>query len=285
MTWERLEIRKDQGGLGFRDIRGFNLALMGKQIWRLIMNPGTLVSRIYKAKYYPTGNIFSAALGHRPSFVWRSLCEARSVVHRGLCWKIGDGESIRVWGEPWLREPDSLFLDTPMPHQAEDLRVCDLFLPCRKEWDINMIEANFTTRDTTTILSLPVCSSTGMNRLIWHYNNNGIYTVRSAYRVYLDQIADRSNHAQPGEWRRLWKLQVPPKMAHFIWRIAHQVLATRGRLRQRGTNVNGQCGVCGKEYETDWHLFLECEYAHTVWQEAGWADMMIPANEETLEFT
>ncbi|CAN0829186.1 Putative ribonuclease H protein At1g65750, partial [Linum grandiflorum] len=110
------------------------------------------------------------------------------------------------------------------------------------------------------ITALPACSSTGTDRFIWQFSKNGDYTVKSAYRAYLDKLVDRSTYAQPGEWRKLWNLQVPLKMAHFIWRIAHCVLPTRGRLRQRGVDVTGSCGLCGKEYETDWHLFLECEW-------------------------
>ena len=39
------------GGLGFRDLEAFNLALLAKQIWRIITNRNMLVSKILKAKY------------------------------------------------------------------------------------------------------------------------------------------------------------------------------------------------------------------------------------------
>jgi hypothetical protein len=43
--------KKKQGGMGFRDLREFNKALLVKQVWRLLKNPNSLVAIIYKAKY------------------------------------------------------------------------------------------------------------------------------------------------------------------------------------------------------------------------------------------
>ena len=54
--WERLCVRKEEGGLGFCDLRLFNLALLGKQGWNLLTKPRTLVARVFKEKYFPSGD-------------------------------------------------------------------------------------------------------------------------------------------------------------------------------------------------------------------------------------
>lgn len=45
-------MKKEFGGLGFRDIYAFNLAMLGKQGWKLITEPNATMSRIIKAKYF-----------------------------------------------------------------------------------------------------------------------------------------------------------------------------------------------------------------------------------------
>lgn len=44
MNWNKLCARKEHGGLGFRNLQGFNLALLGKQGWNLLSNPDALLS-------------------------------------------------------------------------------------------------------------------------------------------------------------------------------------------------------------------------------------------------
>jgi len=39
--------------MGFRHLFGFNLAMLGKQGWKLLTNQDTIVTRIYKARYFP----------------------------------------------------------------------------------------------------------------------------------------------------------------------------------------------------------------------------------------
>ncbi|XP_030968762.1 uncharacterized protein LOC115989234 [Quercus lobata] len=83
ISWERLCTPKAEGGMGFRDLKAFNLALLAKQWWRMQQNPDSLVHRVLKAKYFPNSVASEAELGSRPSYAWRSIWASKKVVDRG----------------------------------------------------------------------------------------------------------------------------------------------------------------------------------------------------------
>lgn len=82
--------------MGFKNIRDFNLAMLGRQGWRLLNFENSLVEQVFKAKYYPGSNFLDAKLGRNPSYVWRSILESQTMLKRGARWRVGDGRSISV---------------------------------------------------------------------------------------------------------------------------------------------------------------------------------------------
>ncbi|XP_019167177.1 PREDICTED: uncharacterized protein LOC109162924 [Ipomoea nil] len=99
-AWDKLCVPKKYGGLGFKDLRAFNLVMLGKQAWRMLTKPDSLVARVYKARYFPKGSFFDAQVGNNPSFCWRSIMAAKSIICGGVRRKIGNGESTFIWTHP-----------------------------------------------------------------------------------------------------------------------------------------------------------------------------------------
>jgi hypothetical protein len=81
-TYGIIKIKK-KGGMSFRDLVFFKKALLTKQTWRLVEDPSSLVACILKAKYYPRGSVMKASLGRKPSFAWRRMSSARTVLQNG----------------------------------------------------------------------------------------------------------------------------------------------------------------------------------------------------------
>lgn len=52
ISWKKLTEPKDSGGLGFKDLEAFNLALLGKQVWRVITKPNLLMYKVLKSRYF-----------------------------------------------------------------------------------------------------------------------------------------------------------------------------------------------------------------------------------------
>ncbi|XP_058762257.1 uncharacterized protein LOC131635640 [Vicia villosa] len=144
MSWDKLTGTKKEGGLGFRDLKAFNMAMVAKQGWNLISKPQTLVSRIYKAMYYPRTSFLDANIGYNPSFVWRSLWKARDVLMLGCRWSIGDGSQIMVMSDPWIRGRREGCIIGPQKQACED------------------------------ILRVPLLKEVVRDRLIWKEEQNGL---------------------------------------------------------------------------------------------------------------
>lgn len=93
---------KDEGSLGFKDLRAFKMALLAKQCWRLMTCTSSLLYQIYKAKYLPHHSFDIAQLGPSPSYTWCGFLQARKLIQDGSWWSIGIGQLIDLWRDAWL---------------------------------------------------------------------------------------------------------------------------------------------------------------------------------------
>lgn len=182
---------KSDGGLGFRDLEAFNLALLARQLWRLMQSTLSLVYRLLKARYFPTTGILDASIGRYASYTWRSLWEARWIVEKGSRWIVGDGYSLNIWESKWLPRLCSFRVITPFNPQTALIRVGDLIDRDLGEWRVDMVDSIFLPIDVDVIKSIPLSTDWPPDRLTWHYSVTGSFTVKSAY--YLIQEVKNGN--------------------------------------------------------------------------------------------
>jgi len=94
MSWGKLSAAKVYGGMGFKDLSAFNLAMLGKQGWKFITEPDSLVARVFKARYFPSSSYLTTKIEHNPSYVWRNIMRAKFIVCGDARWRIGSCASI-----------------------------------------------------------------------------------------------------------------------------------------------------------------------------------------------
>ena len=97
ISWEKLCTPKMERGMGFKDLKTFNLAFLAKQGWRIQQNLNTLVHRVFMAKYFARSSFREVQLGYRPSYVWRSIMVAKDLIVKGSRWVIGNGEKVHIF--------------------------------------------------------------------------------------------------------------------------------------------------------------------------------------------
>ncbi|GJN06559.1 hypothetical protein PR202_ga24299 [Eleusine coracana subsp. coracana] len=59
-SWEQVTRPKMQGGMGFWNMHLFNLAMLGKQGWRIMMKPESLCSRVLRGRYFHNSDFLAA---------------------------------------------------------------------------------------------------------------------------------------------------------------------------------------------------------------------------------
>ncbi|KAL6213947.1 hypothetical protein ACLB2K_013386 [Fragaria x ananassa] len=103
-AWDELCKPTTLGGMGFRHLFAFNLAMLAKQGWRIIQNPNSLVERLLKAIYFPHYSFWEAEIGTSPSYEWISIVQGRDILEAGIRKHIGNGNQTDIWKEPWVPE-------------------------------------------------------------------------------------------------------------------------------------------------------------------------------------
>ncbi|GJN09500.1 hypothetical protein PR202_ga27513 [Eleusine coracana subsp. coracana] len=72
-SWEQVTRPKMQGGTGFRNMHLFNLAMLGKQGWRIMIKPDSLCARVLRGRYFHGSDFLSATRKHHASQTWRAI--------------------------------------------------------------------------------------------------------------------------------------------------------------------------------------------------------------------
>ena len=75
-SWSVLSKPKKEGGMRFRDLRNFNLAMLAKQGWRLLQDQGSLLYGCFKARCFPRCSFLEVSDVPNSSYVWKSLMAA-----------------------------------------------------------------------------------------------------------------------------------------------------------------------------------------------------------------
>ncbi|KAK2438202.1 hypothetical protein QL285_023013 [Trifolium repens] len=216
LAWDRMTHAKSQGGMGFRDLRNFNLAMIAKQGWNIMTKPYSLVAKIYKAG-----------------------------------WRIGNGDSINIMSEPWLRERNDAWIPSPQAQGVYNLHVSDLMIPNMKVWDKNKIESLFPLHIANRIMETPLLSVVEDDKIIWGDSIDGNYSVKSGYKVMMQIKREEASSAQHVNWLSLWKIHAPPKAMHLLWRICRGCLPTRVRLQEKHVPCELSCPLCNHAFEDD----------------------------------
>ena len=265
IAWDKICAPHDQGGLGFLDLHDFNIALLAKQLWRLIQFPNSLLARVLRGRYYNRSSPLEDRKAYSPSYGCCSIMAAKPLLKSGLRKTIGAGLNTCVWTEPWI--PDT-HARPPRPsdrvtYRHPKLLVHSFIRRGTRDWDTNLLLEYFHPEEISLILKLRPGNTWSMDGYAWNYTKSCVYSVKSGYnRLQTTKVSDsEAQVVQPsitGLQSHVWSIPAPGKMRHFMWQALTGCIATTERLAYRHLGTDRSCPRCGDPEETINHLLFEC---------------------------
>ncbi|XP_071912962.1 uncharacterized protein [Coffea arabica] len=257
LSWGRLADGKEEGGLGFRELHEFNLALLAKQLWRILTRPNLLMSKVMRARYFKGISIWAMK-----------------------------SQSTDSW---WLPNSGNGKVKTP---RAEGVAVQWLSELIKDgKWDRELIAEVFEENEGKDIVRIPLSVCSMKDRIYWSKSSTGEYTVKSGYRLAKcmrkEVAGDRSiaessssRKCSAQSWCFLWGMNLKQKLKHFIWKCLQNILPVNASIKARCAKGDHMCGCCGEHPETVEHLLFFCDHAKAIWEMApvSWEGLVIHRN-------
>ncbi|GLT47960.1 hypothetical protein SLA2020_216110 [Shorea laevis] len=280
VKWDTVCKSKKEGGLGVRDLRTFNLALMGKWWGRLATSKECVLWRVLEAKYGNIGHNWVSWVSEGRnigSLWWRDVCNINQVgskkgwLENGFRLVVGEGKKVRFWRDLWAGDEvlankySRLFwLSTGQNNNISQMG-------CWKNgnwtWAFRWRRKLFTWEENqlldlkTTIEAINLQQGK-IDQWTWIYDKKGLYTAKSGYLLLKQHLGN----VDGWPYNKLWIPSIPSKVSAFIWQTLQDKIATKWNLFRRGILNNNQlkCCFCDGQEDTN-HLFLHCNFASKIW--------------------
>ncbi|XP_056862473.1 uncharacterized protein LOC130510143 [Raphanus sativus] len=267
ISWEKLTLPKDSGGLGFRDVQAFNEAFLAKISVRLIENPEGLLGRTLLSKYCPDGDLLRCKKPSGSSHGWNSILVGRDLLLKKLGWVIGDGSKIKIWEDAWLSLDEPQRPIGPPTSNTMNLVVKDLIHPETGQWNRELIQEVLPFQEQQILLLQPSTKG-ATDALKWLGTKDGNYTVKSGYHAAMAESKEAILEDEPTQefdWKpTVWNLKLAPKVKMFTWKSLKGIIPVGERLLARHIAVDPRCKRCGS-LESINHLLFHCPFAREVW--------------------
>ncbi|XP_060959386.1 uncharacterized protein LOC133030607 [Cannabis sativa] len=267
-AWDKICLPKSLGGLGFRKTKEMNQAFLAKWGWNILTGNKSLCSQVLIAKYLRGKDFLSCRYKDSDSWFWKSVVKANSILKKGACKLIANGESTEIWSDPWIPHAKGFCPKRRRGAPTNLNRVAELVLN-NGRWDLQKLKLLFEQDTIAAILKGGHPSGVGRDRWVWTLESSGQFSSKSAY---LSQALERAPHCDvaPKLWNKLWNSKILERHKVMWWSILSNALPVRDVIGKRFHIEDTSCPLCGVGQESVEHLFLSWEVALHLWRSSPW---------------
>ena len=253
--WDKICQPVNKGGLGIRKTKDINCALQYKLLWKILAEPENCWVKVITGKYLKQTGILDYTRDRQKSssWQWRNMTDLLNEFKKGLMWRVGNGENIRFWKDPWILEKPIEQITEISRLTNPDMKVSEV-IKDDKTWDIAKLREYVPSNILEAIKAVPLTYNNFHDRLYWAMNKNGWFTTKSAMDLI---IKNKRYTGYDSSW--IWKLDTYPKIKNFLWKIVRNGLPTKDRLIQKRVPVSADCMACNAAHEDSFHILFQCQ--------------------------
>ncbi|KAL8137716.1 LOW QUALITY PROTEIN: hypothetical protein V2J09_003717 [Rumex salicifolius] len=247
LSWDKNQ-KTSCDGLGVRFMRLSNSALLAKLGWRMLNNPSSLWSQVFREKCCASRLDLDVFRKHKnQSHIERHRAK---VLSKGHCMSICNGRNTLFWLHPCLTH-QHLIDHAILP--LEDIESC---APVAELWGDNSL--NWSAVSHLLLGDILACLSS-IRVIDLDEASDKIYWMplpRSGIKV-TDSEVDPI-------WAKIWKVPTQQRARHFLFLVAHDVIlcnANRARQHMSPSPDFPRCHLS----ETCLHLLCDCLAVKKIW--------------------
>lgn len=141
-----------------------------------------------------------------------------------------------------MEKPLSGWLLAQLPVEEREKRV-ENYWQEGVRWDMGRLSLYLPDQITHRLFAVVIKGIPGVeDNLSWKGNENGEFTVRSAYSVLTHD--DRARPCMEHFFEKIWRVVAPERVRVFFWLVIHQVLLTNVERVRRHLSDSEVCQVC-----------------------------------------
>jgi hypothetical protein len=157
-SWSSICTPKHTGGLGYKKMHDFNLALIAKLGWKLLTNTDCLWVHQLLGKYIKYGDFLSSPAPSTASWLWKGIQKIKSIISMGACLRVSRLSSSPIWTSNWIPtipsfKPHPKF---PLNRNFPSLQIMDLINPNSLSWKVSSLHALFDSTSASEILNIRI---------------------------------------------------------------------------------------------------------------------------------
>lgn len=190
--------------------------------------------------------------------------EAGCVLQRGGLWRVGNGKSIKAWGDKWILNVGPVVYREDVAASMNINFVSHLMLPMNGGWNRELVDYVCWPPTARAILAIPLPLQPGEDGFFWLATTDGRYSSKTGYQfICNERLANQASSSlgpsmSASLWNKLWRADAVPTCRETAWKACLGTLPVRTELHRRGVAPDPSCPWCLDAPETVEHTLLYC---------------------------